>query len=148
MTRPVPRPLVALVLACLALVAGPACGSSPTSPTFGLSGGVLATFAVDQVRFRVFVTDPTAIDQLLALRQGTSRASIPNGRILRGPGAGGHNAPYSWHLDDRDIELAETAIELCDGSPRYVESHVADYVDTVGRYCPWGAALVTLVDLR
>jgi hypothetical protein len=133
---------------CLALlVAVAACNGSPTAPS-DLRGGVLATFDVSGDRFRVFVTNQATIQQLLALRNGASLANIPNGRIHRGPGEGNHNRPYGWHLDPEDIEMAESTIELCDGRPSFVQANIGEFVDRVGRYCPWGATLVDLRDLR
>lgn len=126
---------------------GVACSGSPTAPS-DLRGGVLATFDVSGERFMVFVTSQATIQQLLALRGGASQASIPNGRILRGSGAGNHNNPYNWHLDPVDIQMAEVTIELCDGRPSYVEANIAEFVDRIGRFCPWGATLVDLRDLR
>jgi hypothetical protein len=111
-----------------------------------LRGGVLATFEVEGERFRVWTTNPQTIHDLHALQQGTSTANIPNGRILRGPGQARHNAPYHWHLDPQDIAMAEVAIELCDGLPSYAEENVDEFVDRVGRYCPWAAELVELRD--
>jgi hypothetical protein len=67
------------------------------------------------------------------------------GRIQRftiGPlrrGDGGFNAPWSWHLDPAEVRLTEAAIEVCDGRPSYVETHLADYPT----YCPWGATIVS-----
>ena len=98
--------------------------------------------------FRVFVRNPATIDQLIQLQQGFAFASIPNGRLRRGPGAGNHNAPFSWHLDSEDIQLAGFTMELCDGRPSYVEDHVSEYADVIGRYCPWGARLVRVDDYR
>jgi hypothetical protein len=111
-----------------------------------LRGGALATFDVEGERFRAWTTNPQTIHDLHALQQGTSTASIPNGRILRGPGRARHNAPYRWHLDPQDIAMAEATIELCDGLPSYVEENVDEFVENVGRYCPWAAKLVELRD--
>ena len=61
--------------------------------TNALRGGALATFEVEGERFRVWTTNPQTIHDLHELRRGTSTASIPNGRILRGPGRARHNAP-------------------------------------------------------
>ena len=97
---------------------------------------------------RVWVTNPQTLQQLLDLRDGKSSANIPNGRILRGPGQGDHNAPYSWHLDPEEIEMAEFTIEICDGRPSFVEANVGEFVDNVRRYCPWSARLVELQDFR
>jgi hypothetical protein len=114
----------------------------------GLEGGVLATFEVVNDMFSVWVTNETTIQQLFDLWAGASSANIPNGRILRGPGEGGHNEPWSWHLDPEDITMAEVTIELCDGTPLLVEEDLDYWVDTVSYYCPWSAELVRLLDFR
>jgi hypothetical protein len=111
-----------------------------------LRDGVLATFEVGGERFRVWTTNPQTIHDLHELRRGTSTANLPNGRNLRGPGRARHNAPYHWHLDPQDITMAEVAIELCDALPSYVEENVDEFVERVGRYCPWAAQLVELRD--
>jgi hypothetical protein len=122
--------------------------SAVTAPSAELRGGVLATFRSTNQTFKVFVTKPATINALYALQRGEATASIPNGRILRGSGAGAHNTPYSWHLDPADVDMADVTIELCDGSPSYVQTHLTEYVEVIGRYCPWGATLVTLQDFR
>jgi hypothetical protein len=109
-----------------------------------LKGGVLATFEASGERFRVWVVNPQTIWDLYQLKRGESTANIPNGRILRGPGRSRHNAPYSWHLDPQDISMADVTVEVCDARPSYVEENVAEFVDNVGRYCPWNARLVEL----
>jgi hypothetical protein len=113
-----------------------------SAPPAELKGGILATFEVAGEQFRVWVTNPQTVQQILDLAAGTSSASIPNGRILRGPGSADYNLPWSWHLDPEEIEMAEMTIEACDGTPSYVEEHLAEFVDTIGRYCPWSARLV------
>jgi hypothetical protein len=113
-----------------------------------LRGGALATFEVGGERFRAWTTNPQTIQDLNKLKQGTSTANIPNGRILYGSGRTRYNAPYHWHLDPQDIAMAERAIELCDARPSYVEENVDEFVGTVGRYCPWHARLVELRDYR
>ncbi len=141
------------VLICIALTA---CAWPPAPPPRqdvppsapALRGGVLATFDVVGDQFKVWVTNPEAIQQILDLRDGKSEANIPNGRILRGQGEANHNAPYAWHLDPQEIEMAEMTIEVCDAEPSYVEANVAEFVDNVKRYCPWSAKLVSVQDLR
>ena len=61
---------------------------------------------------------------------------FPVGPLRRGDG--GFNAPWSWHFDPAEVRLAEAAIEVCDGTPSYVESHLADFPS----YCPWAARIV------
>jgi len=136
-----------VVLAAAVLSAGCGGPTSPSNPS-ALKGGVLATFAVGDEPFKVWVTNAAAIARLEALNRGDGGGSIPNGRLLRGPGRAAHNAPYSWHLDPADIQIVDVTIELCDGSPKYVEANVAEYADRIGRYCPWGAKLVALADYR
>jgi hypothetical protein len=118
------------------------------SDTDPFRSGVLATFDVVGEQFRVWVTNPTTIEQLFALQAGTSTASIPTGVIHTGAGTGDHNAPWNWHLDPEQIEMAEITIEVCDARPSYVEANLTDFIETVGQYCPWMAKLVGLEDHR
>lgn len=138
--------LMGTLLSACALPPAPPPRSMPTPST--LRGGVLATFDVVGEQFKVWVTNPQTIQQILDLRDGKSEASIPNGRILRGAGEVNHNTPYSWHLDPQDIEMAEMTIEVCDAEPSYVEQNVGEFVDNVKRYCPWSAKLVSVQDYR
>jgi hypothetical protein len=116
-------------------------------PGDDLSGGGLATFEVSGEQFRVWVTNDRTIEEILDLRDGTSMASIPNGALRPGPGADEHNDPWSWHLDPEDVHMAETTIEVCDGRPSLVEAMLDAYL-AVGRFCPWGATLVSIEDRR
>lgn len=117
---------------------------SGSPPGIDLDEGVLATFEASGETFRVWVTNPFTVQQILNLAAGRSTASIPNGRVLRGPGAAEHNLPWSWHLDPEQIEMAEMTIELCDGIPSYVEAQLDEWVGTIGRFCPWSARLVSV----
>lgn len=134
---------VALLAASLA-----ACGDSLPTPPEELDGGVLATFEVQSERFSVWTDRPETIQQLEALEEGESDATIPNGELLRGPGPGEYNEPWSWHMDPGAVSMAEATTEACDGKPSFVESELDYFVDEVGRYCPWSAELVGLQDLR
>jgi hypothetical protein len=111
-----------------------------------LSGGVLATFAVGEEQFKVWVTDEATIQQLRDLESGDSLATIPNGRLVEGAGEADHNAPWTWHLDPADFEMAEFTMEACDGQPSHVEDNLDEFISSVGRYCPWTAQLVDLQD--
>jgi hypothetical protein len=127
---------------------GAAC-SGPSSPTADpLAGGVVATFRVGNDSFRVWIRNSRTIAEVLALQRGASLENIPNGRLRIGAGQGSHNVPYSWHLDPDDIEMAGAAIEVCDGAPSYIEAHRDEFISQVGRYCPWGATLVSVADHR
>ena len=134
-----------MVLA-VAMVALLACGTGSTAPEL-LEGGVLATFRVGQEEFQVWVTNEETIQQIFDLQDGTSLANIPNAALHEGQGRADHNAPWLWHLDPIDIEMAESTVEVCDGRPSLVDSLLDDYL-TVGRFCPWGAELVRVQDFR
>ena len=135
----------ATLLGFAALVVG--CDSGITDPEQDLEGGVLATFRVSGEDFRVWVTNETTIQQILALSDGQSAANIPNGKLIEGAGPGGYNQPWTWHLDPEDIEMAESTIELCDGRPSLVDELLEEYL-TGGRFCPWGAELIGVDDRR
>ena len=140
------RRVISTALLLLAGVTG--CDDDPAAPEPELPGGVLATFQVSGETFRVWATSQEAVDQLLALEAGESQANIPNGPLVSGPGRAEHNDPWSWHLDPEEIEMAEMTVEVCDGRPSYVEDNVDEFVDNVGRYCPWSAELVSIQDHR
>lgn len=44
--------------------------------------------------------------------------------------------------------MAETATEFCDARPSYIEAHLDAWLDTVVRFCPWAARLVSVTDYR
>jgi hypothetical protein len=132
-----------------AVILASACGGAASpSPDQPLKGGVLASFSVGSENFRVWIRNPGTIEQVLALQRGTATATIPNGRLRTGSGQGAHNAPYTWHLDPDEIEMAGLTIEICDGAPSYVEAHRDEFIAQVNRYCPWGARLTSVADHR
>lgn len=136
---------LALVTTSLAACGG---GDDPTDPDNPLAGGILATFTVEGETFRVWTDNVIAISDILALQAGIGQATIPNSTLHRGPGIGDHNAPYSWHMDPTDLEMAELTIEVCSAVPSFVEANVDEWVDVVGRYCPWSAVLEGVEDFR
>ncbi|MBI4203046.1 MAG: hypothetical protein HY532_08050 [Chloroflexi bacterium] len=142
--NPTPSPTDTSVLPSPTTTTSPRSTPDPAE----LQGGILATFDVQGIRFRAFVTNPQTIEELYALQRGESYAAIPNGRLVEGTGAEEHNAPWSWHLDPEDIHMAEVTIELCDGAPDHVENDLAYWLNTVERYCPWSAVLESLEDYR
>lgn len=112
-----------------------------------LRGGVLATIAVGDEVFRLWTTNPQTINQLYALQNGTSTANIPLGLVERGPGKAGYNCPWTWHLDPQST-MVDSARELCDAEPSYVQAHLRSWIRDVHDYCPWTARLIRLQDFR
>lgn len=123
------RPWIAL---CAALVTAAACSDGPTRP----SDGALVTFDVVGETFRVWLTATEDIEAAERAQAGDP-ARIPSGRIVAGTQ---FNTGWSWHL--KDVEFTEIAIELCDGRPSDVEWAGPGYGG--GRYCPWGARIVSI----
>jgi len=108
-------------------------------------GGVLATFKVGTESFRAYMTNPTAINDAIALwRNPKLRKRIPVARLSCAAVA--WNCPWSWHQTPSSVTLAEAAIEVCDGIPSYVEQHCPIF--GMGFYCPWSAVLAELRDCR
>jgi hypothetical protein len=129
---------VAQTLTIAAFLSLAACGDDPASPeappTFRIE--------VSGELFLVQVEDP---DQVSALE---SRLASGTEGVITGPlvaGDGGFNAPWSWHMDPQSVEVADLAIELCDGRPSMVEADLPYWLDTVGQFCPWGATVVERV---
>jgi hypothetical protein len=61
---------------------------------------------------------------------------------------GGSTEPSRDELRGGVLLFAETAIELCGGTPRFVEENLNYYVDDVERYRPWSARLLRFDDYR
>ena len=113
-----------------ALASALACSS--TSPDDGSADFVVA------VGSEQFVVRSTHAQTIADMRAAVAarRSGFPIGPLRRGDG--GFNGPWSWHLDPAEVRLTEAAIEVCDGTPSYVEAHVADFPT----YCPWAARFV------
>ena len=141
--------LLAALIFSLALGACQSLRNEQPEPTVSaLAGGVLATFSVQNERFRVWVTNPDTIRQLQALEAGNSEAKVPNGKLLSGPGQGDHNVPWKWHLDPVDTKMTATADKDCDVAPTTLAEDLDEYINNVGRYCPSGVELLILIDYR
>lgn len=111
-----------------------------------LEGGILATFRVIDEKYSIFVTNEDTIEQIFAVHRGESRATIPSGRVVRGPVP--YNQPWSWHIDPEEVGMAELTIELCDGKPSHLEADLDYWVDTVRFFCPWSARIERVEDFR
>lgn len=109
-------------------------GLDPETPVFELE--------VSDELFRVAVTDPEEVARLQARLQ-SGQEGVVSGTLL--PGPGGVNAEWSWHLDPTTVHVADVAIEVCDGRPSMVEADLTYWLQTVGRFCPWGAVVVARI---
>lgn len=89
-----------------------------------------------------FVIEVTTAAQVAAMeaRLASGEEGVINGAITAGDA--GYNAPWSWHVVPATVEAPDLAIELCDGRPSMVEENLEYWLQTVGRFCPWGAVVV------
>ncbi len=124
---------IAFTLVVTALVLAPGAVPAPAAKR------ALVTWEVTGERFRTYLLRPADVARVKdAIRLGES-AGIPIGRIYRGTQV---NVGHRWHL--RNVKLADATIELCDGRPSDLDADLSYWVDTVKRYCPWGAEPVRL----
>lgn len=86
------------------------------------------------------------LDSLLNLPKD-QRSLHVNGRIAEGNN--GYNRDWSWHFVDGEWVLAEMSIELCDGTPSYVEQNLQYFINNInGQFCPWGSVLDSEITLE
>lgn len=124
----------ALTLATLALAG---CDSS-TAP----SGNPAFTIEASDEQFTVEVATVAQAAELQA-RLDAGEAGVVNGELLAGDG--GFNEPWSWHMDPATVHAVDAAIEVCDGRPSMMEDDLDYWLQTVERFCPWGARVVARV---
>ena len=109
---------------------------------YGCTGVSHADFLVracEGETFVVRIADPELIAQARRIADGLEPQRIVTGRLRCGDG--GFNLPWSWHLDPQTVQLAEVAIELCDGCPSFVEMDLAYWLG-IGIFCPWSSEIV------
>lgn len=60
------------------------------------------------------------------------------------------NRGYDFHLDEKKLTFFENAIELCDGTPWYINNDIQGWLDSVpkGIWCPWSSKVVKEVNLE
>ena len=124
-------------LAAAMVLTAPACDDSSTGPD-----EAVYTIAVGDEQFRIRARGSDTIDRLED-RLRTGEAGVIMGRVAEGNA--GFNAPWSWHLVPSTIEVPDVSIEVCDGTPSYVEAHLQEWMADVKNYCPWGATVVARV---
>lgn len=99
--------------------------------------------------FLAWTSDANTIQQVeaqLALPQN-QRGQHINGVILKLPENCDINQKWNWYFEPTSWTLSDLSIELCDGNPQYVEENLGEYVDNVGRYCPWGSIVLRTIEL-
>lgn len=91
---------------------------------------VLVRFVIGADTVHVLVTDPGAMDQLLAIDSGPGVFTHFSGLIRPGPGASQENAPWSWYIDGRYVivNIPHDPVTSVRGSPQFIEANVENLV--------------------
>jgi hypothetical protein len=91
--------------------------------------------------FIAATADPAVIDSVLTdLDKPYEERRFISGAIDLGDGGYNHNAGhwFLWHFIPGQWELAEMAIEVCDGCPYSdVDADTSYWVGNLGMFCPW-----------
>lgn len=98
---------------------------------------------VNGERFVIYVIDADTIRLALENMEGKNDM-FPMGELARGDG--GFNKPWSWHLKPETVRMVEVSIELCDGTPSFVENELDYWLETVKSYCPWRGRIIAAAD--
>ena len=85
--------------------------------------------------FTVFAARPKAVDQMRSEAEAEDKSLIVSGLVALG--RTGYNSEWSFYMAPRSIVLGEVFMEVCDGSPYYVQRHRRDWAGD--RWCPWSS---------
>lgn len=112
-------------------------GCKAENPVQHSPNGQFFRVQVVNEQFTMFVTDPETIRAATENLQGKNHR-FPTGRIAFGNG--GWNQSWNWHYIPESVRMVEIAVEVCDGLPSYVNTHLNDYFAT--GYCPWSGKII------
>ena len=87
------------------------------------------------IEFVVFAAERTAVEQMREQAAAEDKTMNVSG-IVR-PGRTGYNSDWKFTMAPTSIILAEVWIEVCDGSPYYVERNRDEWKGE--RWCPWSS---------
>ena len=119
----------------------------PPSPE-DLVDGVLLTVESSGEIWHWWVTNPLTAQQFQEIWLGT-RPYFSIGGVLRaGPGAGNHNAPWSWHVDPFENGVDVVTVPESPHTPSECESQLAFWLATGVTFIPAQAKIVDFDDRR
>lgn len=84
------------------------------------------------IEFTVFVGSQPEIDQMTAEAEAEDKTLIVSGLVRKGRT---YNMEWKFSMGPHSIELGEVFIEVCDGSPFYIQRHREEWLGE--RWCPW-----------
>jgi len=88
----------------------------------------------EKIEFVVFVAEQPQIDQMFDEAHTDDKMLITSGLVRTGRK---YNPDWNFTMGPYSIELGEMFVEVCDGSPWYVQKHRKDWLGE--RWCPWSS---------
>ena len=85
-----------------------------------------------ELGFTVFVATQPEIDEMTAEAGAEDKTLIVSGIVRK---ERDYNPGWNFSMGTRSIVLGESFVEVCDGSPHYVQRHRKDWLGE--RWCPW-----------
>ena len=124
-------------------------GAPPGSqPPKTLQGGVLLTLDTAGEVWSWWVTNPDTAQGLIDIWNGTRTAFSFGGVLRGGSGEGGHNAPWSWHVDPVQNGIDGLTVPESPKTPTQCENQLAFWLATGVVFLPPGTVILTLEDRR
>ena len=94
--------------------------------------------------FTILLTDVAKIQEARNIVQGVQTDAVRVlGTVVKTPVF--YNPHWSYHLAPESIQFFETAAEVCDAHPQYVEEHLGEVCDAFlpeCTWCPWDSVVV------
>lgn len=87
-----------------------------------------------QAKFIVYVNTPDEVAQMEAEAAKDTEKQIVSGIVRRGRP---YNSDWNFSMAPGSIVLGDVFIEVCDGSPYYVQRHRKEWLGE--RWCPWSS---------
>jgi hypothetical protein len=88
----------------------------------------------ESLSFVVWVNTPDEVEQMEAEAAAKDKTLIVSSLVRSGRV---YNEPWKISMDPGAVVLGEAFIEVCDGSPKYVQRHRKDWKGE--RWCPWSS---------
>lgn len=96
--------------------------------------------------FIVATSDPAILAKVEAqLMLSPEKRQMVTGELIKGSGGYNTNASheFKWHFKEDTWSFADVSAEIYDGRPHSdLDLHLAYWLDTLGRYAPWGSFIV------
>jgi hypothetical protein len=107
-------------------------------------GGAFVTVEVAQeFTFKVWV--PAANEQFIADAQRNLASGVAQNVSFPAMVDGTDcDTQWSWTVDATHAQFSDFSVEVCDGTPEYIEANKADWFRAPGYYCPWGSKIVAV----